>query len=112
MPKTDSHKTGPDYVQYDLVFFSTYEVLNLPIQGPMEDAGVVKLDEPSPIPCLYVALAENMEARIPLIPLALLSGWQCDSNYPPQVKQEQEFRFPSWLCRRSCGGWKAQQQRL
>ncbi len=31
-----------------------------PIKGPMEDAGAVKLYEPSPTPCLYVALAANM----------------------------------------------------
>ncbi len=32
----------------DLVFFSTLEELKRPIQGPMEEAGVVKLREPSP----------------------------------------------------------------
>jgi hypothetical protein len=69
------HKTGPDYLRYDLVFFSTgctFEELTLPIKGPMEeDAGVVKLYEPSPIPCLYVALAANMVGRIPLMPCFL-----------------------------------------
>jgi hypothetical protein len=34
----------------------------------MEDAGVVKLYETSPTPCLYVALAANMVGRIPLMP--------------------------------------------
>jgi hypothetical protein len=37
----------------------------------MEDAGVVKLYQPSPTPCLYVAPAENMVGRGPLIPLFL-----------------------------------------
>jgi hypothetical protein len=37
----------------------------------MEDAGVVKLYETSPTPCLYVAPAENMVGRVPLIPLFL-----------------------------------------
>ncbi len=37
----------------------------------MENAGVVKLYEPSPTPCLYVAPAENMVDRVPLIPLFL-----------------------------------------
>ena len=46
MPKTSCHKTGPDDLGYDLVFFSTFEELKLPITGPMEDAGVVKLYEP------------------------------------------------------------------
>ena len=43
MPKTGRHKTGPDDVKVNLVFFSTFEELQLPIKGPMEDAGVVKL---------------------------------------------------------------------
>ncbi len=37
----------------------------------MEDAGVVKLHEPSPTQCLYVAHAENMVGRIPLMPCFL-----------------------------------------
>ncbi len=31
-----------------------FEELKLPIKGPMEDSGVVKLYEPSPTPFLYV----------------------------------------------------------
>ncbi len=56
---------------YDLVFFSTFEELTLPIKGPMEDAGVVKLYEPFPTPCLYVALAANMVGKIPIMPCFL-----------------------------------------
>jgi hypothetical protein len=67
-PKDGRRKTGPDDLRYDLVFFSTFEELTLPIKGPIEGAGVVKLYEPSPIPCLYVALAWNMVGRIPLMP--------------------------------------------
>ena len=37
----------------------------------MEDAEVIKLYEPSPTPCLYVAPAENMVGRVPLMPLFL-----------------------------------------
>ncbi len=33
----------PDDLLQELVFFNTFEELNLPIKGPMEDAGVVKL---------------------------------------------------------------------
>ncbi len=54
-PKNPSYKIGPDDLLFNLVFFSTFEELNLPIHGPMEDAGVLKLYEPGPIPCLYVA---------------------------------------------------------
>jgi hypothetical protein len=79
MPKTCCHKTGPDDVKYNLVFFSTYEGLKLPIQGPMEDAGVVKLYKSSPTQCLYVAPAENMVGRLPLIPCFL------DGNTTPTI---------------------------
>ena len=41
--------------------------------------GVVKLYEPSPTPCLYVAKAENMVGRIPLIPCFL------DGNATPTI---------------------------
>ena len=37
----------------------------------MEDSGVVKLYEPSPTPCMYVALVEYMVGRVPLMPLFL-----------------------------------------
>ncbi len=45
----------------------------------MEDAGVIKLYEPSPTPCLYVAPAENMVGRIPLMPCFL------DGNATPTI---------------------------
>ena len=71
LPKDKHSHTGPDDIVYTLVFFSTFEELNLPMKGPMEDSGVVKLYDPSPTPCLYVAPAENMVGRVPLIPLFL-----------------------------------------
>ncbi len=37
----------------------------------MEDTGLIKLHEPSPTPCLYVAPVQNMAGRVPLIPLFL-----------------------------------------
>mmetsp|Transcript_11450 Transcript_11450/g.24608 ORF Transcript_11450/g.24608 Transcript_11450/m.24608 type:complete len:131 (+) Transcript_11450:1160-1552(+) len=37
----------------------------------MEDAGIIKLYDPSPIPCLYVAPVANMVGRVPLFPLYL-----------------------------------------
>ena len=60
LPKKRTYKTGPDDIVYTLVFFSTFEELKLPIKGPMEDAGVIKLYEPSPTHCLYVADVQNM----------------------------------------------------
>jgi hypothetical protein len=71
MPKDRRHKIGPHDLRYDLVFFSTFEELSLPTKGPMEDARVIKLYEPSPTPCLYVALTANMVGRIPLMPCFL-----------------------------------------
>ena len=46
----------------------------MPITGPMEDAGVVKLYKPSPTPCLCVTNAENIVGRIPLIPCFLVGN--------------------------------------
>jgi hypothetical protein len=71
LPKNGLFKTGPDDLLYHLVFFNTFEELKLPIKGPMEDAGVIKLYEPSPTPCLYVAPVENITGRVPLFPLFL-----------------------------------------
>ncbi len=65
------YKTGPDDIVYILVFFSTFEELKLPIKGPMEDAGVIKLCEPSPTHCLFVADVQNIVGRVPLLPLFL-----------------------------------------
>ena len=63
LPKNPTYKSGPDDLVFELVFFSTFEELKLPIKGPMEEAGVIKLYEPSPTQCLYVAPAENMAGR-------------------------------------------------
>ena len=70
-PKNASYRCGPDDLRYNLVLFSTFEELKLPISGPMERAGVTKLYEPFPTPCLYVAPAARMVGRVPLIPLFL-----------------------------------------
>ncbi len=69
LPKNSSYKTND--IKYSLVFLSTFEELHLPIKGPMEDAEVIKLYEPSPTPCLCVATAKNMVGRVPLTPLFL-----------------------------------------
>jgi hypothetical protein len=68
LPKNGLFKIGPDDLLYHLVFFNTFEELKLPIKGPMEDAGVIKLYEPSPTPCLYVAPVENITGRVPFSP--------------------------------------------
>ena len=93
MPKTGCHKTGPNDLRYNLVFFSTFEELKLPITGPMEDAGVVKLYEPSPTPCLYVAKAENMVGRVPLI-LCFLDG-NATPTIPHKYSRNKSACFPA-----------------
>ena len=45
LPKNGLFKICPDDLLYHLVFFNTFEELKLPIKGPMEDAGVIKLYE-------------------------------------------------------------------
>jgi hypothetical protein len=68
-----TYKTGPDDKTYSFFFFSTFEVLDLPIKGPMEDGP----------------------------PYPPFSGWKLNSNDPSHVQQAQVFRLPVWLCRRS-----------
>ncbi len=76
-PKNASYRFGPDDLCYHLVFFITFEELKLPISGPMERAGVTKLYEPFPTPCLYVAPAANMAGRDSQSSTdALVPGWQ------------------------------------
>ena len=74
------------------MFFNTFEELNLPIKGPMEDAGVVKLYEPSPTPCLYVAPAENMVGRVPLMPLFLAGN--ATKTIPHLYSKRKDSGFP------------------
>ena len=82
----------PDDLVRELVFFNTFEELNLPIKGPMEDAGVVKLYEPSPTPCLYVAPAENMVGRVPLMPLFLAGN--ATPTIPHLYSKRKDSGFP------------------
>ncbi len=82
----------PDDILLELVFFNTFEELNLPIKGPMEDAGVVKLYEPSPTPCLYVAPAKNMVGRVPLM-LLFLAG-NATPTIPHLYSKSKDSGFP------------------
>ena len=92
-PKNRTYKSGSDDIECTLVFFSTFEELNLPIKGPMEDSGVVKLYEPSPTPCLYVAPVENMVGRVPLIPLFLAGN--STPTIPHMFSKNKAAGFPS-----------------
>jgi hypothetical protein len=92
LPKNRTYKKGPDDIECTLVFFSTFEELTLPFKGPMEDAGVVKLYEPSPTPCLYVAPAQNMVGRVPLIPLFLAGN--STPTIPHMFAKRKDACFP------------------
>ncbi len=59
----------------------------------MEDAGVVKLYEPSPTQYLYVAKAENMVGRIPLIPCFL--GGNAIPTIPHKYSKNKSACFPA-----------------
>ena len=95
-PKNANYRNGPDGRCYHLVLFSTFEELKLPISGPMERAGVTKLYEPSPTPCLYVAPAANMVGRVPLIPLFLAGN--TTPTIPHKYRQHQRSGFPVGIC--------------
>ena len=69
-PRNINYSRGPDDVEVHLVFFSTFEALDLPAQGPMDHA-TTKLYEPSPTPILFVAPCNLMLGRVPLFPLFL-----------------------------------------
>ncbi len=96
LPKNYTYKHGPDDLCYTLVFFSTFEVLDLPIKGPMEDAGLVKLYEPSPTPsgCLYVAPAESMVGRVPLIPSSCFLAGNSTPTIPQNFSKRRDSGFP------------------
>ena len=95
-PKNPSYRIGPDDLLFHLVFFSTFADLNLPIHGPMEDAGVLKLYEPSQTHCLYVAPVANMVGRVPLIPLFLAGN--SSPTIPHQYSQHKRSGFPVGIC--------------
>ena len=91
-PKNRTYICCPDDIPYHMVFFSTFEELKLPISGPMERAGVVKLYEPFPTPCLYVAPAACMVGRVPLIPLFLAGN--STPTIPHKYSQHKSSGFP------------------
>ena len=62
------------------MFYSTFEVLDLPGSGPMETRHVVKLCKPSPTPILYVGPVSNVLGRVPLMPLFMPTIQHCSHN--------------------------------
>ena len=64
----------------------------------MESAGVTKLYEPFPTPCLYVAPAANMVGRVPLIPLFLAGHGNSPPTIPHEYSQHKRSGFPVGTC--------------
>ena len=95
-PENRTYSCGPDDLRYHMVFFSTFEELKLPISWQMESAGVTKLYEPFPTPCLYVAPAACMVGRVPLIPLFLADN--STPTIPHQYSQHKRSGFPVGSC--------------
>ena len=62
----------------------------------MESAGVTKLYEPFPTPCLYVAAAARMVGRVPLIPLFLAGN--STPTIPHYYSQHKRSGFPVGIC--------------
>ena len=86
---------GPDDIQVQLVFYSTFEPMVLPGGCPMEAMGVQKLYEPSPTPILSVGLAADVLGHVPLMPLFLLGN--STLTLPHQLRQHRSARFPHGL---------------
>ena len=77
---------GPDDIQVQLVFYSTFEPKAM---------GVQRLYEPSPTPILYVGLVADVLGRVPLMPLFLLGN--STPTIPHQLRQHRGARFPHGL---------------
>ena len=95
LPRRANYTNGPDNIQVQLVFYSTFEPMVLPGGGPMEAMGVQKLYEPSPTPILYVGLVADVLGRVPLMPLFLLGN--STPTIPLQLSQHRGTRFPHGL---------------
>jgi hypothetical protein len=83
---------GPDDIRVDLMFFSTFEDLDLPGSGPMESKGIRKFYDPSPTPILYVGPISNVLGRVPLMPLFLHGN--STPTIPHQLRHLQRSKFP------------------
>ena len=95
----------PDDLLNHLVFFNTFEELNLPIKGPMEDSRVIKLYEPSPTLCLYVAPVENMVGRVPLMQLFMAGN--ATQTIPHMYSKHRDSCFPMGCADTVAGdGWR------
>ncbi len=105
LPKSRTYKTDPNDIVYTLVFFSTFEELKLPIKGPMEDAGVIKLYEPSPTPASTWPMSTLWWAEFLLFHCFwLVTRLQQSLTYSASARiQASRMAAPTWL-QRTDGG--------
>ena len=64
LPRMANYTYGPDDIQVQLVFYSTFEPMVLPMCYPMDATGVQKLYASSDTPILFVGLAEIGRAHV------------------------------------------------
>ena len=80
-------------LRLELVFFSIFELLDLPKDCPMERAGVQKLYEPSPTPTHFVSpcQCQHVLGRVQLF--LLFWDWNLTSTIPYKYCQHKRARF-------------------
>ena len=102
-PKKSNCTYGDDHILVGLVFFSTFEDLDLPGSGLMEANQVSNMYKPSPTPILYVGPVSNMlgRARVPLMPL-FLRGNSAYTYHPTSAPSLPAQQTSTRLCR--CSG--------
>ena len=83
---------GPDDIDCSLVFFSIFDDLRLRTKGVMEDSGVRRLYEPSPIPSLYVGLLSDILGRAPLA--ACFMTGNSTPTIPACFARQRQSAFP------------------
>ena len=96
-PKRANYRCVQDDIQVQLVFYITFEPLDLAGGGLMEAVGVQKLYVPSPSPILFVGLAANVLGRVPLMPLFLLGQLYSDNPTPASLASARQV--PTWVGR-------------
>jgi hypothetical protein len=95
LPKARS-TYGEDEIQVALVFYSTFEQLDLPGSGPMDKWDVQKYYEPTPATTFYVTIyvgqVFNVLGRVQLMPLFLLGN--ATPTIPYELRKHQCNLFP------------------
>ena len=105
-PKRANYTYGADDIQVQLVFYSTFEPVDLPGGGPLEAVGVQKLYKPSPTPILDVGLAVLGRVRagtraLDALVMGLVPPRQLYPDHPTLTPSAPARNVPIWAGRRS-----------